>query len=94
MAQSFGLYKSYSFTDKDPVIDKLRTLRERTGLTNAQISEKSGVAASTLYGWFDKKTRRPQHPTVMAVVRGMGFEYEIMDPRTRRPVKFSRSRKK
>ncbi len=72
------LYKSYNFVDKDPVIDKMRTIIKKEGLTNAEIHSKSGVSENTLYNWFDGKTRRPQYATVMAVVRSMGYVQQFV----------------
>ena len=70
-------YLSYNFVDKDPIIDKLRTLIQRDGWTYPQIQEKSGVTVQTLYNWFSGPTRKPQYATVMAVVRALGYRMEI-----------------
>jgi DNA-binding phage protein len=67
------LYKSYNFVDKDPVIDKIRTLVKREGLSHSKIHEMSGVTPSTLHAWFDGKTRKPQYATIMAVVHALGY---------------------
>lgn len=67
------LYSSYNFVDKDPVIDKMRTMVKREGLRYGEISALSGVSASTMTNWFDGKTRRPQYATVMAVIRALGY---------------------
>jgi DNA-binding phage protein len=70
---SLKLYTSYNFVDKDPVIDRMRTLVKREGLSYGEISGKSGVASSTMHSWFDGKTKRPQYATVMAVVHALGY---------------------
>lgn len=67
------LYDSYNFTDKDPVIDKVRTIVKREGMSYMDIQRASGVSATTLHNWFDGKTRRPQYCTVMAVVSALGY---------------------
>jgi len=72
------LYTSYNFTDKDPVIDKVRTLVNREGLSYKEIHEKSGVTISTMYAWFEGKTRRPQYATVMAVVHALGYRTQFI----------------
>ena len=66
------IYKSYSFRDKDPVIDQLRTMAKNTRYID--ISLKSGVSTTTLYNWFGGTTRRPQSATVEAVGRALGFK--------------------
>lgn len=70
-------YLSYNFIDKDPIIDKLRTLITRDGYTYQQVAEKSGVTVQTMYNWFTGPTRKPQFATVMAVVRAMGYRMVI-----------------
>jgi hypothetical protein len=66
------LYKSYSFRNKDPVIDYLRTAVQRSGTKHSKISEASGVSAGTLNNWFHGTTKRPQFATVAAVARSLG----------------------
>jgi transcriptional regulator with XRE-family HTH domain len=70
---SLKLYTSYNFVDKDPVIDKVRTLVKREGLKYSEISALSGVTTSTMHNWFEGKTRRPQYATVLAVVHALGY---------------------
>jgi transcriptional regulator with XRE-family HTH domain len=68
------IYGSYSFIDKDPVIDALRTAIQHEKATYAQIEQKSGVTDSTLRNWFEGKTKRPQYCTVAAVWKALGYE--------------------
>lgn len=70
--RGFLQYKSYSFIEKDPVIDALRTAVSQHGFTYPELHEKSGVAYTTIHNWFHGKTRRPQFATVAAVARAMG----------------------
>jgi transcriptional regulator with XRE-family HTH domain len=72
------LYKSYSFRDKDPVIDKLRTIISDEGKSYTEIAVNSGVSRTTLRQWFHGKTQRPQHATVMAVARSMGYDMDFV----------------
>jgi transcriptional regulator with XRE-family HTH domain len=76
--RSLGVYKSYSFRTKDPVIDELRTVVKDEAVSYQQISEASGVSAGTLHNWFHGTTRRPQHASIMAVTRAMGYDYELV----------------
>ena len=68
----------YNFIDKDPIIDKLRTLIARSGMTYAQVAEVSGVTVQTLYNWFRGPTRKPQYATIMAVVLALGYTMAIV----------------
>jgi DNA-binding phage protein len=73
------VYKSYNFVNKDPIIDEIRGMVK--GYKYSQIEEMSGVSHTTLRGWFDGKTRRPQYSTVMAVVHALGFKQVIVKRR-------------
>lgn len=72
--QGLKLYKSYNFVNKDPVIDRVRSIVNKEDLSYSEISVKSGVAVSTLYNWFEGNTKRPQYATIMAVVRSLGYK--------------------
>ena len=45
---NYKLYLSYNFRNKDPIIDKLRTLVKDSGHTYKEIHEESGVTEGTL----------------------------------------------
>ena len=70
-------YKSYNFVDKDPIIDKIRTIVKKEGATYTYIHETSGVSTNTLSKWFDGSTKRPQAATVNAVLHCLGYELTI-----------------
>ena len=67
-------YKSYSFTDKDPIIDEIRTIYQDSGVNYAWIHQYSGVTPTTLSAWFSGKTRKPQAATINAVLRSLGYK--------------------
>lgn len=70
--RGFTNYRSYSFIDKDPVIDSLRTAVSQSKMSYRELHEQSDVAVTTMYNWFHGKTRRPQFATVAAVIRATG----------------------
>jgi hypothetical protein len=72
-------YKSYNFVDKDPMIDEIRTIVERSGATYKWVHENSNVAVGTLVKWFDGSTRRPQAATMNAVLRSLGFKLGVVE---------------
>jgi hypothetical protein len=80
-------YKSYSFIDKDPIIDQIRTIYQDSGANYMWIKEHSGVSPNTLVNWFGGKTRRPQAATVNAVLRCLGYQLSITP--MRQPVHIS-----
>jgi hypothetical protein len=67
-------YKSYSFVDKDPIIDEVRTIVGDSGASYKWIEEMSGVTTATLYAWFGGKTKKPQAATINAVLRALGYK--------------------
>lgn len=74
-------YKSYSFTEKDPIIDEIRTVYERSGANYVWVHEHSGVSTATLTGWFTGATKKPQAATVNAVLRALGYKLGIVEMR-------------
>jgi hypothetical protein len=78
MATVLKPYKSYNFRDKDPVIDRLRTIVADEGASYLQIHEASGVSLSTMYNWFSGPTRRPTHAAVAAVAGALGYDFTLV----------------
>jgi hypothetical protein len=84
MARGFiRTYRTYSYIDKNPVIDKVRTLVQDEGLMKdlSAMHEISGVATATLRNWFFGDTRNPQHSTVAAIVTSLGYEEQFVKAR-------------
>ena len=77
-------YRSYVFRNKDPAIDKIRTVVEDSGKGYLAISESSGVSTTTLYNWFHGKTRRPQFASMNAVALALGHEFRLVPKRAKR----------
>lgn len=75
---SLQLYKTYSFRNKDPIIDKLRTICDDGNFGYQEISDTCGVSTTTLYNWWYGKTRRPQYASTLAVARAMGYDYDLV----------------
>lgn len=72
------LYKTYLFKDKDPVIDMLRTAMQKEGMSFKDIADISGVSKNTLANWFYGDVKRPQHATVTAVARALGYDFRLV----------------
>ena len=60
----------------EPIIEKLRELKEKSGLTSAQISKntKGELPESTINRIFMGKTKNPTIVTIVALAQAMGFE--------------------
>ena len=69
-----GLYLTYLFKDKDPVIDELRTIIQDKNIDYEEIEYLSGVRVKTLEAWFEGKTRRPKSSSIEAVGRACGMK--------------------
>jgi hypothetical protein len=67
-------YKSYSFVDKDPIIDEVRTMIKDSGANYSWVEEHSGVTRWTLNAWFNGNTKKPQAATINAVARSLGYK--------------------
>jgi transcriptional regulator with XRE-family HTH domain len=76
MEVTMQLYKSYVFKDKDPIIDKLRTIFRDEGLDIKTVAADSGVHETTIYAWLYGVTKRPQHASLKAVFNACGFTWE------------------
>jgi hypothetical protein len=72
-------YKSYNFVDKDPMIDEIRTIVERSGASYKWVNAESGVSTQTITKWFDGGTRRPQAATMNAVLRSLGYKLGVVE---------------
>lgn len=68
-------YQTYMFKDQDPMVEKV--LRAVDGNSFSAISRGSGVSSSTPANWKRKKTKRPQHATMAAVLGYAGLEFKI-----------------
>jgi transcriptional regulator with XRE-family HTH domain len=71
-------YKTYSFVDKDPMIDYLRTIIQDSGETLKKIGEDSGVNPQTISKWLYGDTKRPQAASMNAVLRALGYKLEVV----------------
>ena len=71
------VHGSYSFTDKDPLIDYVRTAIQDSGKTISQIADESHVGIGTIYGWVYGKTYKPQSYTLQKVLLVCGYELVI-----------------
>jgi hypothetical protein len=72
-------YKSYNFVDKDPMIDEIRTIVEKSGASYKWVNGESGVATATISKWFDGSTKRPQAATMNAVLRALGYKLGVVE---------------
>ena len=72
------LYRSYNFVDKDPVIDRIRTIIADEGLSYQDIHVISGVSASTPKNWLEGETKRPQYASIAAITYALGYKTEFV----------------
>jgi transcriptional regulator with XRE-family HTH domain len=70
-------YKSYNFTDKDPIIDYMRTIINDSHLSLKTIGEESGVSTQTIRMWLYGETKRPQAASINAVLRALNYKLDI-----------------
>lgn len=70
-------YKSYAFVNQDPVVKEIKWIMNTESISVTQAARDSGVSRSTIDKWIKGKTRRPQHASVMAVIRGAEYDMTI-----------------
>jgi len=75
-------YPKYRFNkgDKDPIIDRMRTMLEDEGIKISEAAKLSGLSETTIRNWIDGDTLRPQFASVMALTRGCGYDLQIVRP--------------
>jgi transcriptional regulator with XRE-family HTH domain len=71
------LYRGYNFINKDPAIDKIRTIVQQEGVSEAQLHVLSGVSTTTFANWFRGDTKRPQFCTLAAAAAAIGYDWEL-----------------
>ena len=70
--------------EKDPVIDAVHTLVDDSkGGTLGGLATRAGISPATIKNWFDGDTRRPQHATIAATVKALGYEFQIVQSHKR-----------
>jgi transcriptional regulator with XRE-family HTH domain len=74
---SVWLRRSYNFIDKDPEIDRFRTLWQKERIKEADLAVMAGLATTTVSNMFGGETRRPQHATFAKMAGAMGYEYGL-----------------
>ena len=68
---------SYNNVEKDPEIDKYRTLYQKQHLKEDDLAALAGLSTSTVKAMMGGKTRRPQHLTYAKLAAAMHHEYVL-----------------
>jgi transcriptional regulator with XRE-family HTH domain len=71
------LTRSYNFIDKDPEIDRFRTLVQEDRVKENDLAVLAGLAVTTVKSMFGGATRRPQHATFAKIAGALGYEYVL-----------------
>lgn len=71
------LTRSYNMIDKDPEVDRFRTIYQKEHIKESDLAVLAGLAASTVKHMFGGKTRKPQHATFAKMAHAMGYEYGL-----------------
>lgn len=77
MAPRVHIYRSYSFLNKDPIIDRMRTLIADEGIKWREAALISDMAPATLENWFKGSTRRPQFSSIGALTYALGYDIDF-----------------
>lgn len=85
-------YKSYSFIDKDPVLDIVRTVIQKSGKSFKEIHEDGGATPQTMNRWFTGDTRTCRHDAMTATVKAAGGDVGIKMPKSDQWIKLPKSK--
>lgn len=71
---------TYAFRkkEKDPVISAVSELLNEQRAEIGQVATRANIAPSTIKNWIDGDTYRPQHCTIAAAVKALGYEFAIV----------------
>lgn len=72
--------KGYRYKDKDPILYLILHLIDESGISDAKISRISGVTTHTLNRWRYENVRKPQFPTLRAVLKAIDMEFAAVGP--------------
>jgi transcriptional regulator with XRE-family HTH domain len=75
---SLWLTRSYNFIDKDPEIDRFRTIWQKEHIKETDLAVLAGLASSTIGNMFGGKTRKPQHATFAKMAGALGYKYDLV----------------
>jgi hypothetical protein len=78
-APTVTFLRAYKFGDnqKDPIIDRVRTVLDDEGCSIYDCHKQGGPSPSTLHNWFEGATRRPQYATICAALRSVGYDFVL-----------------
>jgi len=71
------LHRSYNNVEKDPEIDKFRTIYQKEHIKENDLAILSGLASTTVTNLFGGQTRQPRHSTFAKIAGAMGYEYGL-----------------
>jgi transcriptional regulator with XRE-family HTH domain len=74
---SLWLMRSYNFVDKDPEVDRFRSIWQKEHLKESDLAVLAGLSPSTVKNMFGGKTRKPQHATFAKMAGAMGYKYGL-----------------
>lgn len=88
------VYKSYNFKDKDPIIDRLRTIIDGHGLSYEQVANDTGLTQRTIWNLFSGPTKYPRYSTVARIVIALrAYDFTVVDMHTGKRLKMVRGGK-
>lgn len=77
-------YRTYPFSDHDPVLDRVNTAWSDGGdMSIAELSRLTGVSKGTLYKYRNYGVRYPRFATVAAVISACGGNLDDILPKRR-----------
>jgi hypothetical protein len=79
--RGFIRYKSYLFSERDPILEVVTAARSLQRMKYKTIHDNGGPTPATLRNWESGKTRRPQFCTIAAASRTLGKKGIMFGPK-------------
>lgn len=72
------LRRSYNIIERNPEIDRFRTLWQRQHIKENDLAVLAGLSNSTVHNMFGGETRDPRHSTFAKMAGAMNHEYGLV----------------
>lgn len=75
---SLWLRRSYNCIDKNPEIDRFRTIWQKERIKESELAVLAGLGVATVKNMFGGKTRDPRHSTFGKIAGAIGYKYDLV----------------
>jgi len=66
------------FTERDPMLDEVVKIIQKRDPDFDELAENSHISRTTLYNWYNNKTRNPTRTRLESVANQLGFTMKLI----------------